>query len=376
MSRALSVAAALIVKNEERFLPGCLESIRGRVDDVVIVDTGSEDATVEIATTAGARLLHHRWEQDFAAARNAGLDAITCDWCLYIDADERLHLPDGGLLGDYLDSSAIAAYVRFRPKTGYTRYREPRLFRRDPRLRFAGRIHETITPILREISARDGLPIVQSRVEIDHLGYDDDQAHKHPRNLPLLESCVRAHPERVYYWYHLAETYAALGRTREAMDAATEGLASAERDPSDKQYADASMVFQTLARLRLERSEDPLPLIDRGLARVPEDYGLRFLRGRALLDAGRPAEALGVAEELRRIDPDELNTGLLAFDRGIFREKACELGALACLRLGRRRDAGGWFAEAARLAPDDLAYRVKAAGLLARAAPDDRHAAN
>jgi tetratricopeptide (TPR) repeat protein len=374
MRDAISVAAALIVRNEERFLPGCLESLRDRVDEVVIVDTGSDDATVEIATRAGVRLLHHTWNHDFAAARNTGLDAISCDWFLYIDADERLRLPNGGVLCDYIDPSAIAAYVRFRPKTGYTRYRETRLFRCDLRLRFAGRIHETMTPILRTVGASEGLPIASSRVEIDHLGYDDDQFHKHLRNLPLLETAVQEHPDRVYYWYHLAETLDALGRAGEALEAAARGLDSAKRDPSDKQRADASMIRQIMARLLLGRGEDPLALIDSGIARVPEDHGLRFLRGRALLDMGRPIEALDVAACLRRIDPDSLGDGLLAFDRSIFGEKACELAALACLRLGRRRDAGGWFSEAARLAPDLLAYRVKATALLGPAAAEDRRA--
>jgi tetratricopeptide (TPR) repeat protein len=376
MRGGISVAAALIVRNEERFLPGCLDSLRDRVDEIVIVDTGSDDATVEIATRAGARILHHTWNHDFAAARNTGLDAISCDWFIYIDADERLRLPGGGALCDYIDASAIAAYVRFRPKTGYTRYREARLFRRDPRLRFAGRIHETMTPILRAIGASEGLPVARSRVEIDHLGYDEDQVHKHLRNLPLLETAVRAQPGRVYYWYHLAETLDALGREREALEAAAQGLGSAERNPSEKQRADASMIRQTVARLLLRRGEDPLALIDSGIARVPEDHGLRFLRARALLDMGRPTEALDVAAGLRSIDPDGLGDGLLAFDRSIFGERACELAALACLRLGRRRDAGAWFSEAARLAPDSLAYRVKAAALLGPTAAEDRHAAH
>src|SRR5262249_21263962 len=161
-------------------------------------------------------------------------------------ADEQLRLPDGGVLADYLTPAAIACNVRFRPKSGYTRYREPRLFRNDPRLRFAGCIHETIVPILRQINLSDGLPIVQSRVEIDHLGYDGDQSHKHARNIALLKTSVRAHPDRVYYWYHLAETLGALGRKQEAMEAAMQGLAAAERDPTQKQRSDASMIVHHL----------------------------------------------------------------------------------------------------------------------------------
>jgi hypothetical protein len=371
MSCARTVSAALIVKNEERFLPGCLESLQSRVDEIVIVDTGSDDASIDISTRAGVRLLHHKWENDFAAARNFGLDAVSCDWVLYIDADERLRLPDGGVVGDYLLPAAIACDVRFRPKTGYTRYREPRVFRNDPRLRFTGCIHETIVPILLEIGLREGLPIARSRVEIDHLGYDGDQSHKHARNLTLLETSVRAQPDRVYYWYHLAETLAALGRKQEALEAATEGLAVAERDPTDKQSADASMIVHALACLQMERGQDPLPLIEKGLARVPDDHGLKFLYGRALIAASRPLEALKIAAQLIELDPDQLTDGLLAFDRSIFREKACELAALACLRLRRRDEAGAYFAEAARLAPDILAYRVKAAAFQAPATVRD-----
>jgi tetratricopeptide (TPR) repeat protein len=336
LSGILTVSAALIVRNEERFLAGCLESLRGSVDEIVVVDTGSEDTSIEISRNAGAVVLHHKWDQDFAAARNAGLHAATCDWILYIDADERLHLPRGGAVADYLDASAIAANVHFRPKTGYTRYRETRLFRNDRRLRFAGRIHETFVPLLHEISARENLPIIQSEIEIDHLGYDGDQSEKHARNLPLLQAAVRTNPDRVYYWYHLAETLAALGRTEEALEAAREGLASAERDPTEKQMADASVIIQTIARLELERGQNPLPLIENGLARVPDDYGLLFLYGRALLAAGRPQQALEVANRLRKVDADQLSPGLLAFDRSIFDEKACELMALAGLQIARK----------------------------------------
>ncbi|MDQ0392011.1 glycosyltransferase family 2 protein [Labrys monachus] len=372
MTGRVRVSAAMIVRNEERFLAGCLESLSGRVEEIVVVDTGSSDDTVGIAgRTPGVRLLHHRWNDDFAAARNVALDAASGDWILYIDADERLGLPKGGVVADYIDPGAVAGFVRFRPKTGYTRYREWRLFRSDPRIRFAGKIHETIKPAVRLLSAREGLPIVRTEVELDHIGYDGDQSHKHGRNLALLEIAVRADPDRVYCWHHMAETLAALGRVQEAVAAAREGLARADRDLSNDQRAPASLIVQFLARIEAELGGDPLDVIEAGLARMPDDHALWFLRGQALLRAGRPGEALEMAERLQAIDPEDLCDGLLAYDRAIFREKACELAALACLRLGRRREAAAQFAAAARLAPGDAAYRIKAIALNgpARVAP-------
>jgi tetratricopeptide (TPR) repeat protein len=363
MKDSVTVAAAMIVRNEQDFLPGCLESLQGRVDDIIVVDTGSTDNSIDIATRFGVRLLHHAWEQDFSAARNVALDAVSCDWVLYIDADERLSLPEGGVLGDYIDPGSIAGFVRFRPKTGYTRYREWRLFRSAPGIRFAGRIHETIVPSIREASAREGLPIVQTTVEINHLGYDGDQSHKHGRNLPLLQSALRVNPERVYYWYHLSQTLDALGRREEAVAAALEGLAQAERTDSEDQLGGASLVHQFLARVEIEQGADPLPRIEKALDRLPEDHALWFLRARALLDRGRPLETLEITQKLLATDPDSLSDGLLAFDRGIFADKACELAALASLRLGRRAEAAAHFAMASRLVPDDMSYRIRAVAL-------------
>src|SRR5690606_29929897 len=86
----LQVSAALIVRDEAAMIGGCLESLRGHVDEIVVVDTGSADATPQIVASYGARLLHHEWNGDFSAARNRALDAVSGDWILYIDADERL----------------------------------------------------------------------------------------------------------------------------------------------------------------------------------------------------------------------------------------------------------------------------------------------
>ena len=359
----VTVSAALIVRDEERFLPGCLDCLAGKVDEVIIVDTGSQDRTVEIAEESGARILHHVWADDFAQARNIALDAASCSWILYIDADERLSLPDGGVLSAYIDPAAAACLVRFRPKSGYTRYLEWRIFRNDPRIRFEGRIHESMVRSIQDVASSDGLKIARTPVQIDHLGYDGDQAHKHPRNLPLLEACVRDNPDRIYYWYHLAETLAALGRVEDAVAIAEEGLSRAMLALSDKSRTDCSLLIQTLARLRLARKEETLDLLEQGLSRVPEDHALRFLKARALMEAGKPEAALEIAEHLLAINPDELVDGLIAFDESIFRERACEIAAIASLKMARREEACRYFLKASAFAPQASHYAIKAAAL-------------
>ncbi len=87
---SLMLTLSMIVKNEEKYLEDCLKSVRGVADEIVIVDTGSTDHTIEIAQEYNAKLFHYTWINDFSAARNYALEKSTGDWVLYLDADERL----------------------------------------------------------------------------------------------------------------------------------------------------------------------------------------------------------------------------------------------------------------------------------------------
>ncbi len=342
-----TISAALIVRNEENYLEGCLASLAGQVDEIVVVDTGSTDGTTRIAESCGAKLLRQPWTDDFSAARNEALDAASGDWILYIDADERLRLPAGVRLSCYLEGKpAAAAFVQFMPKSGFTRYRDPRLFLNRPDIRFRGRIHETVIPDVYRLCRTLDLAVIPTDAKIDHLGYDGVQDHKHPRNLPLLEAELRQGNDRVYYYYHLAETYAALGDISAAHKTAREGLAVARRNRTEKNLADASLIYQMLARI-LPPNQSTLEIIEEGLGRLPSDHALRFHKALHLVKLGRHAEALPHLQMLQAIDPDTLNDGLLAFDRKIFGTFACQLAATCLMATGRKEQAMQAFRAAA-----------------------------
>jgi len=346
-ARLPTISAALIVKNEEHFLGGCLESLMGQVDEIVIVDTGSTDLTTSIAEKFSVKLLHHRWIGDFSKARNVALDASAGEWILYIDADERLCVPDDMKLAAMVSGTLVAAAcVQFMPKIGFTRYREPRLFLNRPDLRFRGRIHETVMPDIDRLCREQEFKVIMTKAGIDHLGYDGSQDHKHVRNLPLLESIVGEAPERVYYYYHLAETLAALGRIEDATRVGHEGLDVARRNDNEKSRADASLIYQMLARLD-PPGEATLALIEEGLARFPSDYALRFQLAQQLAQLNHHAEALPQLEVLRTIDPDALGDGLLAFDRRIFGAFAWQLTGTCLMAMGHRQESLKAFRAAA-----------------------------
>ena len=76
------ISLSMIVKNEEKYLRDCLESVKGVVDEIILVDTGSTDSTVRIAQEYGAKIFNFEWINDFSAARNYSLDQCSGDWIL------------------------------------------------------------------------------------------------------------------------------------------------------------------------------------------------------------------------------------------------------------------------------------------------------
>lgn len=142
------ISLCMIVRNEADTIERCLRSAAPAVDELIVVDTGSTDDTVRIARRYGAVVFSAEWEDDFAAARNVGLERATGDWILVLDADEELaeDAPE-----------RLRACVRDRSCSGYyvTIYNyfhsfsedaavhsSIRLFRNDPRHRFEGAIHD------------------------------------------------------------------------------------------------------------------------------------------------------------------------------------------------------------------------------------------
>src|SRR5471030_2615411 len=105
------VSLCMIVKDEEEYLPRCLYSINDIVDEIIIVDTGSSDKTVEIAKSYGAKVYYFKWNSNFSEARNESLKYATKDWILILDADDELRTEYKGnlrlLLNMQLDKNAI-----------------------------------------------------------------------------------------------------------------------------------------------------------------------------------------------------------------------------------------------------------------------------
>jgi len=357
VSRPL-LSAALIVRDEERHLPSCLASLGGRVDEIVVVDTGSIDRSREIARDFGATLLERAWTGDFAAARNASIEAANGAWILYIDADETLVAFDRSTVERELADPRCAAHtVAFRPGEGYTRYREHRLFRNRPDLRFRGLIHESLMPALDALRAREGLAVGASAVAIDHHGYGPEATHKPARDIPLLRARLREDPGHVYCWAHLGSALLASDDEAAAEDAWRRGIAAART--AARRTPVESLPFLRLGRLLLERGRDAGDVIDEGMRLFPDNHALGWLAGERLLKSGQCAAAMPYFARLATSDPDRLDTAGIAYDVSIFGANAYAALGLCAFRLGRFADSAAHYARAEALAPGDAAIRAK-----------------
>lgn len=363
----MRITATLIARDEERFLADCLQSLRPLVNEIVVVDTGSCDATQAIARAHGARLHDFAWCDDFSAARNFALDQASGDWILYIDADERLRPLDREAVERELSTPDLwAATLRFHPQTGYTAYRELRLFRRHHEIRFEGAMHETIVPSLNRLTGGCGKAIGTSTLTIDHLGYDGGTVRKHARDLGLLQRQIAATPDRTYLWWHLGSIERERGDPAAAERAWRQGVEAARRSPV--RLAEKTMCFAELARqCGIDgRNGEALALIAKARTLQGGNFLLDCLEARSLAATGRWEEALAIFERLANVDADTLVDDF-AYDRALFGAGALAEGGLCLFRLERYGDAAHWFGRAVACEPDNLSFRSRFELAMARA---------
>ncbi len=357
MARPL-LSAALIVRNEEGFLAACLESLAGIADEVVIADTGSTDRSRDIARAHGARLLDCPWRGDFSAARNAALDAAGGDWILYIDADERLLPVDRAAVEAMLaPADMIAARLWLRPRAGYTFYREYRLFRNDPGIRFEGIIHEKVSPAIHRVAERRGMRIGEVELRLDHAGYDGPQDHKHRRNLPLLQAELALRPDNAYNWHHLGRTLDGLGDRAGALDAWRRSLEVVRRCGVER--SSDWVVYVELIRAGETSAAQARKLLSEATPLFPGNPLLRFCAAMLEIKAGNHAAAIPLLSELAAIDGERYSEPLTAFDKRLFGEHAWAALGACCFALGQYAESAAWYAKAAAADPRSLEYRVK-----------------
>jgi tetratricopeptide (TPR) repeat protein len=310
-----SLSLCMIVKDEEKNLPRALASVRGLADEIVIVDTGSTDRTIEIARAAGARVVEKPFDDDFSQVRNAGLDVATKEWILVLDADEWLTQESLPAIRQALRDRRIAGYyLPFENELGGGRVHRcsmMRLFRRDRAIRFEYCLHEQVLPSLIRFGKRRGMKLAPlPRVTVLHDGYlaaNVAARDKDARNHRIYAKQLAKHPDHAYSWYKFGDFLRRFaGRGDEARDALRRaGDLIAAMPPAERADLSFGGEVHALLALDLDRRGDlasALAAVRAGHEAGQPSANLLYVTAHLLLKSGDARGALRAYAKLRAAD--------------------------------------------------------------------------
>lgn len=292
----LDITLCMVVRDEEDCLDRCLASAVPWISECIVLDTGSQDRTMEIAQNFGCRCHSVRWEHDFAAVRNAALDLASRSWILVLDADEEIEPGQWELLQSLTRADDVDGYyVRIKSFVGTVESGEffvdsvCRLFRNDPRIRFQGRIHEDVITSLRELRTDN---VAFSEFQVAHYGYLEEviqRKKKGERNRLLLQHAMEEQPEELIWRYAWGTELFAQGAYERALQEFEPLLPRVEVYGG---YASDLLLKTVYAMRAVGRHEDARNWVQQGLTFYPDFADLHEVNGLLLLDQGRPREAI------------------------------------------------------------------------------------
>ncbi len=239
-----TISLCMIVKNEEKFLPRCLESVKGHVDEIIIVDTGSTDSTIEIAKRYNAKIYHHPWENSFSKARNYSLKYATCEWILILDADEEIDKKDAHKLKDVIKENSVDIIhlpVFNRPVGGknVSISNSGRLFKNHLGFCYEGIVHNVL---------KHSNLAKKANIKIYHYGYnqDDEQMEKKfIRTSTLLREQIKDDPENPIPRHYLAISCLDRKKNDECIREALEAIRLFKQQNSNAQQQQQLLTYYT-----------------------------------------------------------------------------------------------------------------------------------
>ena len=264
----IKISLCYIVKNEVAVLERSLLSAEKAADEIVVVDTGSTDDTVNIARAHGARVFSYVWKEHFADARNFALEKVTGDWVVFLDADEYFTDETKANIRTVIENAdrngvllLALQWKNYDSDTGahlvdvYT----PRIFKNLPSLRYVGRIHEQLMENGEIIERVAFVP--EEELCLIHTGYSLHLSkEKAERNLRLLLMDLKEakHPEQLYM--ALAEAYEGVGDKENAVKYAEMDIA---RGRQAQTYASRS--YRILINLLRGEHERQLHVLEKAV---------------------------------------------------------------------------------------------------------------
>lgn len=213
----MKISACFIAKNEEKNIVRALESIKQQVDELILVDTGSEDKTVDIFHDYGGKVYYQPWNNDFSSPRNFSLLHATGDWIILLDADEYFSLDTADNLRKVIEENSqqdalMINITNINVDDGRVKdsFYNLRAVRNQQGIGYSGKIHEQLLFDGRPFSKIKAID--KAKLNIIHTGYSDvlleDKAR---RNLAILLSEIAEGRNEAECYTYLAECYDSIG---------------------------------------------------------------------------------------------------------------------------------------------------------------------
>lgn len=216
------LSLCMIVKNEEKTLTTCLESVQDIVDEMVIIDTGSTDKTVEIIKKFGAKVSFFTWCNDFAIARNVALSHVTGDWVLVLDADEVFNRKIASQVREAIadKNNLVINLVRHEIGASQSPYSlVSRLFRKHPAVKFSRPYHAIIDDSVTQLLERESQWKIMElpAIAVFHYGYNPKiivSLDKEKKARQAMENFIKDHPNDPYACSKLGALYLQMNQER------------------------------------------------------------------------------------------------------------------------------------------------------------------
>lgn len=319
----------------------CLASVKDVVDEMLILDTGSTDGTMELARSFGAIVHQTVWGDDFAKARNESIRQAKGDWILWMDADERLlseTIPSlKKLLKPVRKATLYNIHIQNLKEDGQTFIlsKSHRLFSNHFGIKFSGRIHEQVSPSARALGGVE----YDSDVMLHHLGYgftDHRKELKSQRNLQLLTRLVEENPNDAYAHLKLGEEYGLAGDRAKALE---HFLIAIEHEKFNRDMKATLYNVTAEAFFKLNEPTQARKYADASLALFPRQSAAAYLRYRLADQANNWDEALVWLNTLQQLNenPDTSTrfSGEVMLDKG----QILAAKAIALMRSGNLLEA-------------------------------------
>ncbi len=299
--KKIKLSACMIVKNEAAMLKRSLDSIQNLVDEIIVVDTGSTDETVEIAQTFNAKIFHYPWEHDFSKHRNQSILYATGDWILIIDADEAMDTTSTspkalkqrlGKAGKKINAFSVTMADKNQDGEVVNRIKRERIFRNNAGMHYEGIVHN------RPVYKGEPQPI---DLTLFHYGYalsEDEMQARHARTVDLLERRIKQNPNDLHAFFYLSQLYTAMHQHDKGLESAQTCLtlfrtaygeasnslnkANKETQKSDEKRQNSldfyAAIYHILAigLIQNETYDEALTIVREGLEKLPHEIDLYY----------------------------------------------------------------------------------------------------